>query len=340
MAALDIRVLVLERLLKKWHEEGGGGGGGTVTVGGITPVTSVRLLGRYSPGAGAAQEITPGTGLMLQADGLLVNTGVPGPVGPQGATGPPGVEGPQGDAGSPGATGPPGAIGSQGPQGIQGVPGPGTTPEEVQDVVGAMLVAGANISVAYNDAAGTATITGTGQPLDATLTALAGLATGANQLSYSTGTDTFAQTPLTVAGRALLDDADNAAQRTTLGLGTAAQQAYTETMAVLTATGYSGTAPTAVAVITQVGKLVTLEIPEVTGTSNAQTLTLTGLPGAYSVPRTQRLPVLVVDAGIAKMGVLVATGTTLTLFPNAGENTWTTSGVKTFRGAVLQYRVP
>jgi hypothetical protein len=56
------------------------------------------------------------------------------------------------------------------------------------------------------------------QPLDATLTALAGLATGANKLAYSTGTDSFAQTDLTLAGRALLDDATAAAQRTTLGI--------------------------------------------------------------------------------------------------------------------------
>ena len=59
-----------------------------------------------------------------------------------------------------------------------------------------------------------------GQPLDATLTALAGLATGANQLPYSTGTDAFAQTPLTAYSRTLLDDADAATWRGTLGLGT------------------------------------------------------------------------------------------------------------------------
>lgn len=56
------------------------------------------------------------------------------------------------------------------------------------------------------------------QGLDATLTALAGLATGANKLAYSTGTDTFSQTDLTAAGRALIDDADATAQIVTLGL--------------------------------------------------------------------------------------------------------------------------
>jgi hypothetical protein len=62
----------------------------------------------------------------------------------------------------------------------------------------------------------------TRQPLDATLTALAGLATGANQLAYSTGTDTFAQTPLTVFARSILDDADAVTVRGTIGADDAA----------------------------------------------------------------------------------------------------------------------
>lgn len=62
------------------------------------------------------------------------------------------------------------------------------------------------------------------QPLDATLTALAGVAVGANELIYSTAADTFAVTSLTSFGRSLLDDADAAAGRTTLGLGTMSTQ--------------------------------------------------------------------------------------------------------------------
>jgi len=57
----------------------------------------------------------------------------------------------------------------------------------------------------------------TKQPLDATLTALAGLATGVNQLAYSTGVDSFAQTPITPFARDVIAGADALAVRTTIG---------------------------------------------------------------------------------------------------------------------------
>jgi len=57
------------------------------------------------------------------------------------------------------------------------------------------------------------------QAYDAGLASIAGLTTAADQTIYATGSDTYAVTGLTAAGRALLDDADAAAQRTTLGLG-------------------------------------------------------------------------------------------------------------------------
>ncbi|MBK8159113.1 MAG: hypothetical protein IPK59_10225 [Rhodospirillaceae bacterium] len=63
------------------------------------------------------------------------------------------------------------------------------------------------------------------QPLDATLTALAGVTTSANKIIYSTAADTFTTADLSAYGRSLIDDADAATARTTLGLGTAATQA-------------------------------------------------------------------------------------------------------------------
>jgi hypothetical protein len=56
------------------------------------------------------------------------------------------------------------------------------------------------------------------QALDAGLTSISGLTTAADKMIYTTASDTYAVADLTTAGRALLDDADAAAQRTTLGV--------------------------------------------------------------------------------------------------------------------------
>ncbi len=60
------------------------------------------------------------------------------------------------------------------------------------------------------------------QAFDAGLLSIAGLTTLADRSIYTTASDTYAVYTLTAAGRAILDDADASAQRTTLGLGTAA----------------------------------------------------------------------------------------------------------------------
>ena len=57
------------------------------------------------------------------------------------------------------------------------------------------------------------------QALDATLTALAGLTTGANKLPYFTGTDTASQTDLTSVGRDIIGKGTIADILTYLGLG-------------------------------------------------------------------------------------------------------------------------
>lgn len=80
------------------------------------------------------------------------------------------------------------------------------------------------------------------QASDATLTALAGLTTAADQMIYSTGVDAFAMTSLTAFGRSLIDDADASAARTTLGLaiGTNVQAWDADLDAIAALAGTSG----------------------------------------------------------------------------------------------------
>lgn len=65
------------------------------------------------------------------------------------------------------------------------------------------------------------------QAKDATLTAVASLTTAADKVPYFTGVDTASTTTLTSFMRTLLDDADAATARSTLGLSTAATFAAT-----------------------------------------------------------------------------------------------------------------
>src|SRR5947207_5630912 len=119
-------------------------------------------------------------------------------------------------------------------------------------------------SIAESDSNLTAGLA-TRQPLDATLTALAGLATGVNQLPYSTGTDTFAQTTLTVFARSLLGAADAAASRTLLAAAVSGANGDITSLTGLTTALSVAQGGTGATTSTGSGSLVLSASPTLTG---------------------------------------------------------------------------
>lgn len=121
------------------------------------------------------------------------------------------------------------------------------------------------------------------QAYDAGLASIAGLTTAADRGIYTTASDTYAVFTLTSAGRALLDDANAAAQRTTLGLGGLATLDILDEddMASDSATRPPSQQSTKAYVDAQVGAVSTgYTVESAVATTSGQTINLaTGLSG-------------------------------------------------------------
>jgi hypothetical protein len=114
---------------------------------------------------------------------------------------------------------------------------------------------------------------------------------------------------------------------------------YREATATLTATGMT-TAPTGTASFVRVGNKVTMEIPYITGTSNATTFTLTGIPTAFRPVAANRVVLCRSEDNGASSAVCIGrveTTGTLVFFKDVAGSAFTNSGAKSSNLCEVSY---
>lgn len=175
---------------------------------------------------------------------------------------------------------------------------------------------------------------------DATLTAER-VATNTATLTWDFATAAQAKVnlvvPVTVANGGT-GGGTAAAARTNLGVADYEPGTFT-----VTATGFSGTAPSGTARYVRIGRQVTLFVPALSGTSNSVNFTLTGLPVALQSGWDSNWAVWVGDNGAdqAAPGFLTMSAASSTLIVSrTGTAGWTASGVKSLYETTITYLLP
>lgn len=107
----------------------------------------------------------------------------------------------------------------------------------------------------------------------------------------------------------------------------------------LTGTGFSGDAPTGTASYNLQSGIVVLDFPQVTGTSNATTFTLTGMPSTVRPTATRTVFARVTNNGGAITTGLatIATNGVITLSSTVAGGAWTASGTKSIEAISVSY---
>lgn len=104
-----------------------------------------------------------------------------------------------------------------------------------------------------------------------------------------------------------------------------------------TGTGFASN-PTGTVRYTVTNGVASLSFPQLTGTSNATTFTITGLPACVAARNQHYAPVpLVADNGTTGPGLALTDGTTLTLHRAGSTLTWTNLGTKTLYSPTITY---
>lgn len=181
---------------------------------------------------------------------------------------------------------------------------------------------------------GTKTIDGT---INTDLTASRTVVTdGSGNLSVNTETGTGSHVKAT--SPTLVTPTLGVASATSIALGGGEAFVYGDTSFTVTGTGFSGSV-TATAYGVKIGRLVTIHIVGLSGTSNATSFTITGIPSGWQPANISTHLVLAQDGSVETIAVAQISGGTITLSKGVPSGAWGSIGTKGIFDTPLTYQL-